>query len=256
MSDLYLYKKNENGNIIKSVAKKVDFEECIFVDEKQLKVVFDFSYNMTFGKVGEHRNHRTEGRHFRKNGEIFANTFQGKICECLLYQYLIDNGVDANDITGIDFSMSKLGNWDSYDIKIKDKIIAVKSTKSIGNLLLLECSDWDKNGRYTPNIDVEYAFIVLIRLKPIVEEKLKQHKLLYSNECDRDELFDIVNDKYCADMPRCISLDGLKYIINNDFIIKQGEFLNSSKNTMDVNNYYIQFANMQPIDKMLEKMGY
>ena len=57
-------------------------------------------------------------------------------------------------------------------------------------------------------------------------------------------------------MPRCISLDGLKYIINNDFIIKQGEFLNSLKTPMDVNNYYIQFANMQPIDKMLEKMGY
>lgn len=41
-----------------------------------VEIVFNFAYEMTFGQKGEHRAHRTGGTHQRRNGEIFANTFQ------------------------------------------------------------------------------------------------------------------------------------------------------------------------------------
>ncbi len=104
-----------------------------------IKKVFDFAFDMTFGNKGAHRVHRTGGTVHRKKGEIFYNTFQGKLAECaacnLLYK--VDKSVFP------DFSVSKLGVWDSVDVVVNDKKIAVKSTKSFGNLLLLEHQDWD-----------------------------------------------------------------------------------------------------------------
>ena len=48
----------------------------------------DFAYAMTFGKDGEHRRYRSGGTHTRKNGEIFCDTFQGKLAEYFVYQRL------------------------------------------------------------------------------------------------------------------------------------------------------------------------
>ncbi len=49
---------------------------------------FNFAYNMVFGE-GYHRKHRSGGQYSRKNGELFANTFQGKIAEFVVYNEFI-----------------------------------------------------------------------------------------------------------------------------------------------------------------------
>lgn len=115
--------------------------------QETVRRVFEFAYSMTFGAVGEHRDHRTGGSLQRKNGEIFANTFQGKLAECAACNlfYKLDPSVMP------DFTIAKLGVWDSVDVIVNHKKIAVKSTKSFGNLLLLEQHDWDENGDYIPN---------------------------------------------------------------------------------------------------------
>ena len=79
---------------------------------------------MTFGNRGAHRNHRTGGTILRKQGEIFPNTFQGKLAECAACNlfYKVDRKVFP------DFSVSKLGVWDSVDVVVNGKKIAVKST--------------------------------------------------------------------------------------------------------------------------------
>ena len=47
-----------------------------------------FAYAMTFGKSGEHRRYRSEGSHLRRNGEIFWDTFQGKLAKFFVYSGL------------------------------------------------------------------------------------------------------------------------------------------------------------------------
>ena len=112
------------------------------IEKDTIEKVFSFSYKMTFGKEGIHRNQRSGGQHHRKNGEIFANTLQGKLAEVLLYDFFKDKNIQISEP---DFSISGFGVWDSYDFKIKDKLISVKSTKYYGNLLLLECKDWNED---------------------------------------------------------------------------------------------------------------
>lgn len=150
---------------LKSVSLSKDFERLLVTDEgyfttkkkpycvdgvlkpETISKVFDFAYNMTFGGQGEHRDHRSGGSHERRKGEIFANTFQGKIAECAACNFFhkYDNQ------TRPDFSVYKLGKWDAVDLSVVDKEISVKSTKSFGQLLLLETKDWDDTARYIPN---------------------------------------------------------------------------------------------------------
>jgi len=138
-----------------------------FKQETVLKV-FDFAYDMSFGKAGQHRNHRSGGKHLRKNGEVFANVFQGKLAECAVYNKVYKCG----NVRTVDFNKYELGKWDDADIVVNGFKIAVKSTKSFGNLLLLETKDWNSKGQYIPNIDTDnavYDYIAVARIKPNCE---------------------------------------------------------------------------------------
>lgn len=64
------------------------FKTLAFFSLSDVKSAFDFAYDMSFGKNGEHRDHRSGGTYERKPGEIFANTFQGKLCEFAIYEVL------------------------------------------------------------------------------------------------------------------------------------------------------------------------
>ena len=93
--------------------------------EEYLREVFDFAYNMTFGGEGEHRGHRSGGQYGRKNGELFINTFQGKLAEFALFDLFNSNG---KSIERPDLGMWKLGIWDSVDLIIESKHYNIKST--------------------------------------------------------------------------------------------------------------------------------
>lgn len=151
---------NEGDNYI--VTRKRPFQSNATLSEENFYKAFEFSYNMSFGELGAHRNHRSGGTHHRKNGEIFANAFQGKLAEFATYEYLRSKDIAIEEP---DTSVYSLSKWDVYDLKANDKVINIKSTKAFGNLLLLEKADWNHEARYIPNLeheDVIYDFFAPI----------------------------------------------------------------------------------------------
>jgi len=240
--------RSENGMSI--THKKAFPSDAHGFKPETIKTVFDFAFDMTFADKGEHRNHRTGGSLQRKKGEIFANTFQGKLAECATCNlfYKIDSSVMP------DFSISKLGVWDSVDVVVNGKKVAVKSTKSFGNLLLLEQHDWDERGRYIPNQDTgsaTYDYFLLIRVKPFCEDVMRNHRWLYANSVDRDALCrEISKEAWTYDYAGYISLEHLRYLIRNNFIIRKGDILNGATR-IDADNYYVQAGDMPSVESLL-----
>lgn len=212
--------------------------------------VFDFAYRMSFSGEGEHRDHRTGGTHNRRNGEIFANTFQGKLAECAFYNFLTASNIEA---TEPDFGIYKLGIWDAEDLNVCGKSISIKSTKSFGNLLLLEEKDWNENAVYLPN-QKAYDFTFLIRMNPFCEELMRKNRLLYSDTVDKNCLHQLIqNEKWQYDIPGFVSRSDLIEIITNKNIIPRGSTLNGST-TMDASNYYIQSGELRPITEFINDL--
>lgn len=241
--------RRENGLYI---CRKKEFAPDGVFKQKTIDKVFSFSFDMTFGEVGEHRNHRSGGSHKRRKGEIFANTFQGKLAECascnLFFKY------DSSLMP--DFSEYGLSKWDSQDIIVNGKKISVKSTKSFGNLILLETKDWDSNGRYLPTYKSEleagfadggvYDYTLLIRIAPSCEDIFRKERVLFSDSIDKDRIYRLLIDvEWKYEYSGYITLDDLKAITSNDkFIIHRGEMLNGTTK-MDAENYYIQVGDMR-----------
>jgi len=221
--------------------------------KETIRRVFEFAYAMTFGKQGEHRNHRTGGSLQRKNGEIFADTFQGKLAECAACNlfYKIDDSVMP------DFSVSKLGIWDNVDVVVNKKKIAVKSTKSFGNLLLLEQHDWDTDGRYLPNEENgtdTYDYFLLIRIKPFCEDIMKNHRWLYVESIDKQTLWnEIEKVVWLYDYAGYISINHLKELIKQQFVIYKGDTLNGATR-IDADNYYIQAGDMFDVKELVAEL--
>ena len=84
-------------------------------ENRDFDEVMKFSFNMTFGQDGEHRNHRSGGQHHRKKGEIFCDTFQGKLGEFFVYQNIKNTGLMSNKP---DIQTWELGKWDDVDLII------------------------------------------------------------------------------------------------------------------------------------------
>lgn len=233
------------------ITKGLSYSKLGTIQKEIIEEVFDFAFSMSFGKEGEHRSYRSGGSHKRKNGEIFANAFQGKLAEFAFYKEAIRYGllIDKPDL-----SVWELGKWDDSDFIVKGKNINIKSTKSYGNLLLLETKDWDKRGRYIPNIKkglAVYDYFILIRMNPFCEEILKLNKILYSEKIDKEELRKIIiKENWGYDIPGWISHRDLVNIINDDFIIKKDDMLNGITK-MDAENYYVQSGDMKDIKLLI-----
>lgn len=235
------------------------FESLGTLKDTSIKRAFDFAYNMSFGGKGEHRHNRSGGDINRKNGEIFINTFQGKLSEFGIYNIFHKNKLI---LESPDLETYELGKWDKYDFKINNKEIAVKSTKAFGNLLLLETKDWTKNGEYIPNLNTDnslYDYFILVRIKADSDKKdlryikdgetiMKKNKLLYSQKADKKTLENLITSfKWSYDIPGYITHEDLVYLINNKFILPKKSVL--GKNTvMDAENYYVQTGDMHDID--------
>ena len=211
-----------------------------------IKIVFDFAYGMTFGELGEHRDHRTGGLQNRKNGQIFADTFQGKLAECAVCNLFF--GLFHIDISP-DFEQYKLGEWDNYDVHVEGVRVNIKSTKTFGNLLLLEYADWDNNGVYLPNAEKGegiYDFFFLIRIKPDCTGLLTNERLLYSDDIKRDKLLALVSSQkeWRYDYAGFVTHEELvRDVIRGQQIIRQGDILNGGT-PMDADNYYVQAGDM------------
>lgn len=231
------------------VTKKIKFEGIEFSKETYVKEAFEFAYNMSFGCKGEHRDHRSGGQNKRKKGEIFVNTFQGKLAELGFYNTFKNKNFD---ISYPDLETYDLGAWDSADFEVKKEnktfLFSIKSTKFYGNLMLLETKDFNEKGEYIPNKNkgnCKYDIFSLVRIKPDAEAILKSQKKLYSNEIKKEELEKMILDKkWEYDLPGYIKNEDLVKIINSGDIIPQNAILNG-KTKMDAENYYVETGSMR-----------
>ncbi|MBK3333415.1 hypothetical protein GWK41_10100 [Persephonella atlantica] len=261
---MYPFKKlkeckcDKNGAIGYCISSKKKYKALDYFESKDIVKVFNFAYEMAFGS-GKHRNHRSGGNARRKKGQIFINTFQGKLAELAVYKEFEKHNPKAyKKLSGIDFSVYGLGEWDSYDLSMEDKKFSVKSTKFYGHLLLLETKDWNEDGEYLPNKQVgkpcTYDYFVLVRISPDGESLMKKEKLLYSNNIDKEKLKGIIeSQKWEYDIPGYISHDDLKYIISNKFIIQKGDLLNC-KIEMDADNYYVQSGDLRCFTELIKSL--
>lgn len=203
---------------------------------------------MSFGHKGEHRCNRTGGIIKRRKGQIFINTFQGKLAELAFYNFMSNKGFK---ISYPDFKTYNLGIWDGADFIVADNnrsyLFSIKSTKFYGNLMLLETEDYNANGQYVPNIGKGndfYDYFSLVRIAPDSESLMKRHRLFFLDECDKSYLEKIIlNENWKYDIPGYITNQDLVNLINNNQIIPQGATLNNNT-TMDAENYYVETGNM------------
>jgi hypothetical protein len=233
------------------ITRKKDFIPLGTFKEQTIQKTLDFAYEMSFGKDGEHRDHRSGGTHRRKNGEIFANTFQGKLSEFAVYNQLYKD----YELEKPDLATYGLGEWDDCDFIINGIKVSIKSTKSFGNLLLLESKDWNESVEYIPNLvkgTALYDIFILVRIEPYCEDLLKKMKILYSQTQNKESLESLIlTQKWKYDIPGFVSKEELKFAITNKHIIKQGQMLNG-RTVMDAENYYIQSGDMRPIKNIKE----
>lgn len=240
----YLDKRGNDYYINRSVA----FSPVSALHPSIVKRVFDFAYQMTFGQQGEHRAHRTGGTHQRKKGEIFANTFQGKLAEYALFFVLNQEGISVSEP---DLGVFGLGEWDSVDLTIGNETVSIKSTKSFGNLLLLEEKDWDEDANYLPN-GHGYDYTFLIRMKPFCEDLMRRNRFLYSDSIDKTILEQkILYEDWKYDIPGFVTKNDLIQIISHDCIIPRDAMLNG-RTRMDASNYYIQAGDMRPFSDFIK----
>jgi len=222
------------------INSKKSYSPIGFFTPEDIKTVLDFAYTMAYTEEGQHRRMRSGGQHQRKPGEIFCDTFQGKLAEVGVKNYLDQNGIICS---GVNFETWGLGRWDSTDLEIDNIKINIKSSKFFANLLLLETKDWDVRGIYLPNIDTgsgEYDYFIFVRIKPSIERILKNLELYYSETAEKAKIEEAVNkQKWSFDIPGYITREDLIFIIKERYIIPQNSTLNRTT-TMDAANYYIQ----------------
>ncbi|PKQ65532.1 hypothetical protein BZG02_00560 [Labilibaculum filiforme] len=236
------------------ISCKSDFKG-IFIDKSVLVTCFDFACNVVFGD-GHHRKHRSGGQYSRKNGELFANTFQGKLAEFVTYQEFVKNGFSG--LKKPDLGVYGKGIWDDADLEYRGKKINIKSAAFFSNLLLLEAKDWNSDGEYIPNLEnsscQDYDFFLLVRIKPDLKNRLRKQKLFYTNEIDLDLLKEmILGEQWSFDFAGVCSQQTIKYIIRENYLLPQNSLLNG-KIKMDADNYYIQCGELKDFDFLVREL--
>lgn len=215
---------------------------------------------MTLGKKGEFRRNRSGGIIQRSDLEIFINAFQGKLGECAVYNKIctmLTPTIPRTNISSPDFKVAPLGKWDEFDLSIKDKFFSVKSTKHIGNLLLLEKNDWNTEA------NTQYEGFILVRIAPKNNDKYiytvfnyniidNLQTYLYTNQSATNPIKKLLKNfidsyKWYYDIPGFITNATFKNIIKDGIYIDKGSMLQDYTH-MDVNNYYIESGDMQKFE--------
>ena len=234
------------------VSRRANFNKMGTFKAKTVSSVVEFAYNMTFGSKGEHRHSRSGGTISRGNLEIFVNTFQGKLSEFAVANVLYRH----KNFKEPDLSTYELGIWEDADFQLGENAIAVKSTKSYGNLILLESKDWDSHGNYTASVKEHrtYSHIVLVRINPDTEAVLRNFRPKPGKEVSLSDVSAyLMNLQWEYDMPGFIRNSDLADIIEMDFVIPKGALLNGAVR-MDAENYYVQAGDLRPIDEFISDL--
>lgn len=245
-----LQKKGENEYVVNNKRK---FKRLGDLNYEDKIICFEFAYEMAFGN-GRHRIIRSGGKKGRRGGQIFINTYQGKMAEFAIYRYLLNKNIL---IAEPDTNVEGYGIWDSFDLKYGSIHMAVKSTKSYGNLLLLETKDWNDKGQYIPNLYngvYHYDMFILVRLSPDGEKVMKENRILYLDSIDRNELKEImVSIDWEYDIAGYITNKDFIRLIAKGYVLPQGAILNQGTR-IDADNYYVQAGDMRTDEDMIERL--
>ena len=230
----------------------LEFRANGYIGEEDFQSSFDFAYAMTFGNSGHHRSRRSGGQLYRKNGEMFIDAFQGKLSEYAFYNLFRYSEVE---IDPPDTRVMGVREWDSADFIVNGMPVAIKSTKSFGNLLLLETKDWDDQGRYIPNIGngiSEYDFFVLIRIDPDGTSILKEQRMFYSDYAEIQPLYECLSRyTWKANLAGYITrIELIEDIIDGDMVLPKNSILNG-RTRMDAENYYVQARDLHPMSELI-----
>lgn len=93
------------------------------------------------------RGHRSGGTKERGYGEIFGDTFRGKIGECASKRFLEQEPLNVPGIE-LDFKVYPRGKWDEYDFLVYGKRFSIKSIKHFSSWLLLESKNIERGDVY------------------------------------------------------------------------------------------------------------
>ena len=215
----------------------------------------NFAMDMTFGGQGAHKATRTGGSHRRGLGEIFADTFQGKLAEFGIAQ-LLETMIDAHHLKP-GLGTSPLGFWEGPDLVGAGYALEIKSAKSFSNLLLLEQGNWTGDGKYRHGLagsPVDITHIILVRVSPHIAEHVPR---LFSNTSPNDVaraniVKEIEAQTWKFDSPGFLGPEELKEIFSTPLILKEGDRLGSRGTRMDASNYYAQAGDLRPIYELFD----
>lgn len=217
----------------------------------------NFAYAMTFGGQGHHRAVRGGGNHIRMNGEIFLNTFNGKLGEFAVYEYITRLGYEVTDV---DLNIAGEGIWDNGDFIVEGVNISVKTIKDYSQLLLLESTDWNQDGQYIPDLNNPEAnqvdLHILVKLKGNIdlEKDLKRKRKFYS-ELTLEEINELLKTyQVNANVVGFATTEMLQEAIRDEQLVYQNEFLGKST-LIQANNYYIQAGDLLPMAQLAELLA-
>lgn len=119
----------------------MDFEICLPSEEVDKCRIFAQDSAKT------QRENRSGGTKKRSYGEIFGDTFRGKIGECASKRFLEQDPLNVPGIK-LDFDIYPRGKWDEYDFLVYRKRFSIKSIKHFSSWLLLESKDIERGDVY------------------------------------------------------------------------------------------------------------
>lgn len=98
----------------------------------------------------------------------------------------------------------------------------------------------------------KYDYFILERISPSCEDLLRARKLVYGTKIPEDVFDMLKKQKWSCSMPRYISNAELLTLIQNNFILKKGDYLNNTK--MDATNYYVKAYDMHKLFEIKDKL--
>lgn len=215
-----------------------------------LEFCFAFSWEMSFGKTGHHRDHRSGGSYLRRPEEIFADTFQGKLAEMIVWNGFHKKGIFA---PFPDFRIFGVGKWDAGDMILPGGIrLAVKSSTGKANLLLVEALDYNNTslGPF-PNA---YAFV---RIEPDVQKTVKGIKTTWRNP---EEFRIPLMTKLLKETSFCYDIAGLTTRAVMDTAWRAGHIIPKNSRlgrfgcVMDADNLYMQTGDLMSLSAFCESL--
>lgn len=225
-------------------------------DSYALRKSFDYAFRISDEDLT--RPTRSGGSYSRNPNQVFVNHFLGKLSEYALYSFLQYNDIKVEKP---DINIYNRGIWDTEDLIIqgnKTEIkLTIKSTKSFGNLMLLETKDWDSEAIYLPSNAI-YDYFCFVRIDCSLESILKRNKKWYSSSLEsytilQEYAFEAVRKNISFDFPGWLPREKVKEAIRLNHIIKKNDILND-KTKMDATNYYIQSGDFYSIENFIHEL--